>query len=64
MAALHRGEHGGDRHHRLADADVALEQPVHRVGPGEVGGDLGDRPPLAFGEPEGQPLDEPVDQGA
>ena len=47
VAALHRRQqrrHGDDR---LAGADVALQQPVHRVRPGEVGADLVDRPAAA-----------------
>ena len=62
VPALDRGEHGGHGDHGLADADVALEQAVHRVGPGEVGGDLGDGVALAVGELEGQAVDEPPDQ--
>ena len=45
VPALHRGEqrpHGDDR---LAAADVALQQPVHRVRGRQVLPDLGDRPP-------------------
>ena len=37
VPALHRGEQGGDGDDGLAGADVALQQPVHRVGAGEVG---------------------------
>ena len=42
VAALHRGQqrrHGDDR---LARADVALQEPMHRDGAGEVGRDLRD----------------------
>ena len=34
---------GEQRHHRLARADVALEQAQHALGRGEVGLDLGER---------------------
>ena len=52
VAALHRRQqrrHGDDG---LAGADVALQQPVHGVGPGQVGLDLGDRAPLGTGQRE------------
>ena len=54
VPALHRGEQRRHGHDRLAGADVALQQPVHRVRDGEVGVDLGDRPPLGAGERERQ----------
>ena len=38
VAALHGGEQGADGDDRLARADVALQQPVHGVGRGQVGG--------------------------
>ena len=50
VAALHGDEHRADRHEGLARADVALQQAVHRVRPGEVVLDLADRPPLRAGE--------------
>ena len=46
VAALHGGQQRRHGDHRLARADVALQQPVHRVRRGEVGVDLGDHPPL------------------
>ena len=46
VTALHRGEQRRDGHDRLAGADVALQQPVHRVRSGEIGLDLADRPAL------------------
>ncbi len=52
--AFHRVGHGEERHHRLARADVALQQPQHAVGGGEVGADLGQRRPLRRREGEGQ----------
>ena len=54
VAALHGDEQGADGDDRLARADVALEEPVHRVRAGEVGGDLADRPLLRAGERERQ----------
>ena len=54
MAALHRGEHRADGHQRLAGADVALQQTMHRMRTGKVVLDLGDRPPLGRGELERQ----------
>ena len=44
VPALDGDEQRADGHDGLARADVALEQPVHRVGAGEVGGDLVDAP--------------------
>ena len=38
----------------LPDADVALQQPVHRLRPLHVGDDLGDRLLLIAGQPERQ----------
>ncbi len=46
---------GGDqRHHRLARADVALQQAQHALRRGEVRLDVGERRRLAGGEREGQ----------
>jgi hypothetical protein len=42
------------RHHRLAGADIALQQPVHRVRARQVGVDLGADAALRRGEREGQ----------
>ena len=42
------------RHHGLARADIALQQPQHAVGRGHVGLDLGQRLRLPVGEREGQ----------
>ncbi len=52
VATLHRGQHGADRDQRLARADVALQQSMHRVRSGEIVLDLGDGPPLRCGELE------------
>ena len=40
VPALDGGEQRADRHHRLAATDVALQQPVHRHGRHQIGGDL------------------------
>jgi hypothetical protein len=47
-------EHGPDRDHRLARADLALQQPVHRVGAGQVVRDGLAHCHLAGGESKGQ----------
>ena len=49
-----RGEHGIDRDGRLATAHIALEQPVHRLRPSQVGRDLAAHPPLGRREREGK----------
>ena len=41
-AAFDDGRGGEQRHHGLARADVALQQPQHPLGLGQVGGDVGD----------------------
>ena len=43
QAVLHRDERRQQRHDRLAGADVALQQPVHRVRPLQVVDDLLER---------------------
>ncbi len=53
-AMRHQRRQGG--HHRLAAADVALEQPVQRPRVGEVGEDLVGGDALAVGEAEGKAL--------
>ena len=53
-AALDSHSHGHQRHHRLAGADVALQQPQHAMRGGHVLGDLGQRQALRVGEREGQ----------
>ena len=57
-------EHGPDRDHRLARADLALQQPVHRVGAGQVVSDGLAHRHLARGEGERQPGVELVGQAA
>ena len=54
VPALHGGQQRGQRHHRLARADVALQQAVHREGPGHVGHDDGQGAALRLGELVGQ----------
>ena len=51
---LHRAEERVQRNHRLAGADIALEESLHRRRPAEVGVDLGDHLLLRLGEREGQ----------
>jgi hypothetical protein len=46
--------HGAHRHHRLARADIPLNQPAHPLARGEVGANLGERPLLGAGEGERQ----------
>ena len=48
-AGLDGGEHGEEGDQRLAGADVALEEAVHAVRRGHVGGDLGDGAGLGAG---------------
>ena len=57
-------QHRAERHDGLAGADLALEQPVHRVTGGQVVEDLLADRALAGGEVEGQPGVEPVEQPA
>ena len=59
---LHRQQHRRERHERLARADVALQQPVHGPGRGEVGADLADGAALRAGERERQRLVESLQQ--
>ncbi len=56
-ADLDRVEHGEERHHRLAAADIALKQPLHARGLGHVGGDLGHGLVLPECQREGQGVD-------
>ena len=46
-AGLDGGSHGEQRHDGLAGADIALQQPQHAFGLGEVGADFGERELLA-----------------
>ncbi len=63
-AAVDHGEHRAQGDHRLARAHLALEQPVHRVLAGQVGGDGGGDLLLPVGEGERQPVVERVEQAA
>ena len=62
VAALHGGEQRGQRHHRLARADVALQQSVHRERSGHVGHNDGQGPALRLGELVGKAVQEPGHQ--
>ncbi len=62
VAALHRDQQRRERDHRLAGADVALEQAVHRRGPAEIAGDLRERRALVARERERERGDEGVDE--
>ena len=53
-AGLGGGCHRQQRDHRLAGADIALQQPQHALGLLHVVMDIGDRLALAFGQREGQ----------
>ena len=55
-AGLDRARHGEQRHHRLAGADIALQQAQHALGLGEIGVDLGQRLFLRAGQRIGQRL--------
>ena len=57
-AAFDHGGGGEQRHHGLARADVALQQPQHAFGLGEIGDDVGDRARLRRGQRIGQGLDQ------
>ena len=46
VAALDGVQHGRHRHKRLARPHIALQEAVHRDGPGQVEGDLGIGPLL------------------
>ena len=63
VPALHRGQQRGQRDDGLAGADVALEQAVHREGPGHVGHDHRQGPALRLRELVGQPGQEARHEG-
>jgi hypothetical protein len=63
-AGFDRLRHGDERDHRLAAADVALEQPHHAVRRGHVGADLRDRAPLRSREFERQRAEDAPAQSA
>jgi len=60
-AADHR-QHRHERHHRLARAHLALQQPVHRPRPPQVGQNLIHGAALGGGQGEGQTLPEALQQ--
>ena len=45
-SGLDHGRRGQQRHHRLAGADVAVQEPHHALRPRQVGDDVVDRAPL------------------
>ena len=53
-AAFHGTQHGEQRHHGLAAADVALQQAQHAGAVGHVGGDSHQRRFLGRGQAEGK----------
>ena len=61
-AAFDHGRGGEQRHHGLAGADVALQQPQHAFGLGEIGDDVGDRARLRRRQRIGQRLDQLLPQ--
>ena len=63
-AGLNRARHGKQRHHRLARADVALQQPQHALRLGEVGEDFGKRHLLRAGQRIGERRAQLFDDGA
>ncbi len=63
-SAFDDGRGGQERHHGLARADVALQQPQHPLGLGQIGGDVGDRARLRRRERIGQCIDELLAQRA
>ena len=63
VPALHGGEQRGERDDRLARADVALEEPVHRERTRHVGDDHRQRLALGAGELVGQAGEESCDEG-
>ncbi len=63
-AGLGRARHRQQRHHRLAGADIALQQPQHALGPGQVGEDFVDGPLLRSRQRIGQGLEYAAHQPA
>ncbi len=61
-AVLHRHERGQRGDDGLAGSDIALQQPLHRPGPLQVGDDVAQRRPLPLGQFERQPRPRPVPQ--
>ena len=63
-AGLDHGRGRDQRHHGLAGADVALQQPQHALRAGEVGDDVVDRLLLRMGQRVGQRLQDARAQAA
>ena len=51
-AGFDHGRGGEQRDHGLAGADIALQQPQHALGLGEIGDDVGDARALCDGVSE------------
>ena len=64
MPGIDCGEHGPQRHDRLAGSDFTLDEAGHRHRPGHVGGDLVTHGALAPGQGEGQGGVEGIKQAA
>ncbi len=62
VAGLHRRAHRQRRHDRLARADVALQQAMHRIGRRHVGADLVPHALLRAGEREAETLAQARDE--
>ena len=62
MAALHAVQKSRQCHDRLAGADVALQETVHRVRSGKISCNLADRPLLGGGQLERQAPEEFLDE--
>ena len=62
VPAADGGQERGHGHHRLARADVALQETVHGERPGQLGEDGGQGPPLGPGQLEGEAAEELADQ--
>ena len=60
QAVLHRDERGQQRDDRLPGADVALQQPVHRLRPLQIVDDLLERLALSRRQPERQHARAPI----
>ena len=58
VAAAHGLQRGKRRNHGLAAAHIALQQPVHRFGAPQVGGNFAPYPLLRAGQLERQPVEQ------
>ena len=59
LAGHRRDEGGAQRHLRLAEADIAADQPVHRLARAEVGDHRLDRAVLVLGLVVGKTIAQP-----